>query len=67
MAQFERERMIACYMSIGAMQEALRRTVEYLRERHAFGAPLLANQRHLHPVPRRHRLHGGAVDGKVLP
>jgi citronellyl-CoA dehydrogenase len=44
MAQFERERMIACYLSVGAMQEALRRTVGYLRERHAFGAPLLANQ-----------------------
>ena len=45
MAQFERERMIACYLSVGAMQEALRRTVEYLRERHAFGAPLLARTR----------------------
>jgi len=44
MAQFERERMIACYLSVGAMQEAVRRTVEYLRERTAFGAPLLANQ-----------------------
>jgi citronellyl-CoA dehydrogenase len=36
--------MIACYLSVGAMQEAVRRTVEYLRERTAFGAPLLANQ-----------------------
>jgi citronellyl-CoA dehydrogenase len=44
MAQFERERMIACYLAVGAMEEAVRRTVDYLRERHAFGAPLLANQ-----------------------
>jgi citronellyl-CoA dehydrogenase len=44
MWQFERERMIACYLAVGAMAAALERTVEYLKTREAFGAPLLANQ-----------------------
>jgi citronellyl-CoA dehydrogenase len=44
MWQFERERMIACYLAVGAMQAALERTVGYLRTRSVFGEPLLANQ-----------------------
>jgi citronellyl-CoA dehydrogenase len=44
MAQFQNERMIAAYQMVGATELALQRTVAYLRERQAFGAPLLANQ-----------------------
>ena len=44
MAQFQDERLIACYLSISGMERALRRTVEYLQQREAFGKPLLANQ-----------------------
>jgi citronellyl-CoA dehydrogenase len=44
MAQFQNERMIAAYQMVGATELALERTVRYLRERQAFGAPLLANQ-----------------------
>ena len=44
MAQFQNERMIAAYQMIGAVENAMTRTIEYLREREAFGAPLLANQ-----------------------
>lgn len=44
MAQFQNERMIACYIAVGQMQMALERTAAYLTDRHAFGRPLLANQ-----------------------
>lgn len=44
MLQFQNERMIACYMAWGGMVGALERTKEYLKERQAFGAPLMANQ-----------------------
>jgi citronellyl-CoA dehydrogenase len=44
MEQFEYERLIASYVAVGQMQCALERTREYLRERRAFGQPLLANQ-----------------------
>ena len=44
MAQFQNERMIAAYQMIGAIETALARTIAYLKEREAFGAPLLANQ-----------------------
>lgn len=44
MSQFVVERMWAAYSCIGACELALERTAEYLRERHAFGKPLLANQ-----------------------
>jgi citronellyl-CoA dehydrogenase len=44
MAQFQNERMIAAYQMVGATELALERTVAYLRERRAFGAPLIANQ-----------------------
>jgi citronellyl-CoA dehydrogenase len=44
MAQFQDERLIGCYMAVAGMDRALKRTVEYLRVREAFGKPLLANQ-----------------------
>ncbi|MHB8670303.1 MAG: acyl-CoA dehydrogenase family protein [Acidimicrobiales bacterium] len=44
MAQFQNERMIASYMATSSMGVALERTAAYLRERRAFGQPLLANQ-----------------------
>lgn len=44
MNQFQNERMIAAYQMIGAVETALTRTIEYLKEREAFGEPLLANQ-----------------------
>ena len=44
MNQFQNERMIATYSAVGAMEVALERTAAYLRERQAFGAPLLDMQ-----------------------
>jgi citronellyl-CoA dehydrogenase len=44
MQQFQHERAIAAYNASGGMLRALELTAAYLRERHAFGAPLLANQ-----------------------
>ncbi|MCB9389429.1 MAG: acyl-CoA dehydrogenase family protein [Acidimicrobiia bacterium] len=44
MMQFQNERMIAAYNAIGGIEEALRKTWDYLAERKAFGKPLLANQ-----------------------
>ncbi|HEV7885982.1 MAG TPA: acyl-CoA dehydrogenase family protein [Acidimicrobiales bacterium] len=44
MAQFQNERMIAAYTAVGAMEMALAKTAEYLKERQVFGAPLLDNQ-----------------------
>jgi citronellyl-CoA dehydrogenase len=44
MNQFQSERMIATYSAVGAMEVALERTAAYLRERSAFGAPLLDMQ-----------------------
>ncbi len=44
MTQFQNERMIAAYSAVGSMQQALERTAGYLRQRQAFGSPLLANQ-----------------------
>jgi citronellyl-CoA dehydrogenase len=44
MIQFQDERMIAAYQMVGATELALERTVAYLKQRKAFGAPLLANQ-----------------------
>jgi len=44
MSQFQNERMIASYTAVGAMDSALRRTAGYLRERRAFGGPLLSHQ-----------------------
>src|SRR5207248_10274635 len=44
MTQFQNERMMAAYTAVGGMDAALRRTADYLRQRQAFGRPLLANQ-----------------------
>lgn len=44
MKQFQNERMIAAYIAVGAMDAALRRTADYLRDRHTFGQPLLSRQ-----------------------
>ena len=44
MSQFQDERLIAAYMVCGSMRKAIDRTIEYLRQRDAFGKPLLANQ-----------------------
>ena len=44
MAQFVVERMWASYTTVGACEVALARTADYLRQRQAFGQPLLANQ-----------------------
>ena len=40
MMQFQNERMIANYLSVGSMEVALERTVDYLRERKVFDQPL---------------------------
>jgi len=44
MAQFQTERLMTFYKQVGSIGIALERTTSYLRERRAFGAPLLANQ-----------------------
>ena len=44
MAQFQNERMVACYGRVAACERALDRTAAYLRQREAFGGPLIANQ-----------------------
>jgi citronellyl-CoA dehydrogenase len=44
MAQFQAERLITLYRHIGAIEQALTRTRDYLLQRRAFGQPLLANQ-----------------------
>ncbi|MGP0030439.1 MAG: acyl-CoA dehydrogenase family protein, partial [Acidimicrobiales bacterium] len=44
MVQFQAERLITVYKQVGAIELALHRTRSYLRQRRAFGQPLLANQ-----------------------
>jgi citronellyl-CoA dehydrogenase len=44
MVQFQAERLITVYRHIGSIEQALRRTRDYLAQREAFGRPLLANQ-----------------------
>ncbi len=44
MMQFQDERLIGCYIAVVGMERALHRTIAFLRERDAFGKPLLANQ-----------------------
>jgi len=44
MAQFQNERMIAAYMSVGGMQAAVERTIDYVKQRQVFGKPLADNQ-----------------------
>ena len=44
MVQFQAERLITVYKQVGAIEQALARTKDYLGQRQAFGKPLLANQ-----------------------
>lgn len=44
MEQFQVERLVGSYSATASAEIALRRTIEYLRVRQAFGKPLLANQ-----------------------
>ena len=44
MTQFVIERMWSTYSIAGSLREALKRTADYLKERRAFGRPLMANQ-----------------------
>jgi citronellyl-CoA dehydrogenase len=44
MTQFQNERLIGCYVAVVGMERALRRTIDYLQERSAFGKPLMAQQ-----------------------
>jgi citronellyl-CoA dehydrogenase len=44
MTQFQNERLIGCYVAVVGMERALRRTIDYLQERTAFGKPLMAQQ-----------------------
>ncbi|MFE9322592.1 acyl-CoA dehydrogenase family protein [Nocardia sp. NPDC052278] len=44
MEQFQIERLSAVYQAIGQMQTAIERTVDYLKQRPAFGRPLMDNQ-----------------------
>ena len=44
MKQFQRERLAAVLMSISGMERAIRMTINYGRERQAFGKPLIENQ-----------------------
>jgi len=44
MAQFQNERLIAGYQLVGAIETALERTVEHVRNRRAFGGVLADNQ-----------------------
>ena len=44
MVQFQAERLMTFYKQVGSIALALERTTSYLRERQAFGTPLLANQ-----------------------
>ncbi|MGB9375156.1 MAG: acyl-CoA dehydrogenase family protein [Jiangellales bacterium] len=44
MEQFQIERLVGSYSATAGAEIALRRTIEYLQVRQAFGKPLLANQ-----------------------
>lgn len=44
MSQFVVERLCACYGAVGGLQHALDLTAEYLRQRRAFGRPLISRQ-----------------------
>jgi len=44
MVQFQKERLSAALMAISGMEEAIQLTIDYTRERHAFGKPLIDNQ-----------------------
>jgi citronellyl-CoA dehydrogenase len=44
MQQFQKERLAASLMGISGMEEVIQLTIDYTRERHAFGKPLIDNQ-----------------------
>ena len=44
MQQFQNERLMASYMAVGQCAYALERTIEYTRQRRAFGKPLVEHQ-----------------------
>ncbi|HEY3058530.1 MAG TPA: acyl-CoA dehydrogenase family protein [Chloroflexota bacterium] len=44
MQQFQNERLIASYMAVGQCEVAIQRTLDYLRQRTAFGKPLVEHQ-----------------------
>lgn len=44
MAQFQNERLIAAYSAVGGLRYALDRTIEYVRQRQAFGQSLADKQ-----------------------
>ena len=44
MMQFQEERMAAVALSLVPMEKIIQQTIEYLKERKAFGQPLLNNQ-----------------------
>lgn len=44
MSQFQNERMSAAYDRVGGLEQALDRTRDYLKQRKAFGSPLIDNQ-----------------------
>lgn len=44
MSQFQNERLALCYAAVGSMETALTKTAEYLKQRRAYGKPLIDNQ-----------------------
>jgi citronellyl-CoA dehydrogenase len=44
MKQFQKERMIAALGAVAGAQAMLKRTIEYVKDRHVFGKPLAAKQ-----------------------
>ena len=44
MQQFQKERLAGTLMGLSGMEEAIKLTIKYCRERHTFGKPLIDNQ-----------------------
>lgn len=44
MQQFQKERLAGTLMGLSGMEEAIKLTINYCRERHTFGKPLIDNQ-----------------------
>jgi citronellyl-CoA dehydrogenase len=44
MRQFQRERLVGAIQAYSSMEKVVRRTIEYTRQRQAFGMPLIDNQ-----------------------
>ncbi len=44
MKQFQKERLAGVVMGVSGMERILRLTIDYCRQRHTFGKPLIANQ-----------------------